>query len=224
MKCPKCETEFEGKVCPKCGYKANNGDNGLTDDQKEDSTQSKIENSASMQGPSTNQANIQTSKKLNQKTIFVIGLVIAFLLGLFTTSIIQKNSVPDNSSEIHELTTYKREQQKSSDDKHLLYLKDYKGLKGGQIGEWRSGECYDDYSYSYYHSMSLRIVFRAEDGTTITKHNCDNYIVKSQSVKPNTPIKLTFDKDSNGQEEDSQIDNSSLKEVDLEMVKLDPNN
>lgn len=106
---------------------------------------------------------------------------------------------------------------KSSPDKYTHYVKDYAGLNvATACNYWSYNEdkCYDKYGYG-----SVQLIIVANDNAQVTKSNAADYHVVSQDVAPNTEIKLTFEKDSKGEEYSSLIDTQSLDRITLKVQK-----
>ena len=91
---------------------------------------------------------------------------------------------------------------KTSTDKYTHYVKNYVGKNLATIGytSW-GGERFDKYGEGL-----LRIIPVTKSGEYIDiedEEALQEYVVTDQSYAPNTEIKLTFDKDSDGEEYDN---------------------
>ena len=109
---------------------------------------------------------------------------------------------------------------KRSPDKYTWYIQDYVGRNAASIGYTSlGGDRLERYGAGY-----LEFVFVTEDGTYLDIEDDSmlrQYIVVDQSLKPNTELKLTFEKDSKGKEYDSLVDFQSIKTIDLLVRRLD---
>ena len=93
---------------------------------------------------------------------------------------------------------------KVSTDKHLFYIKDYVGRNLASVGF----ESWDGTRNDKYGSAYLEIKFINEDGSFIPNNDFDTlkkYVIKAQSIKPHSELKLTYKKDSNGFETDNVL-------------------
>ena len=88
---------------------------------------------------------------------------------------------------------------KQSPDKYTWYIKDYTGMNAATIGYTSlGGDRLDKYGDGL-----LKIIFMTADGSYVDINDEDalkKYSVCNQSLPPDTEIKLTFLKDSNGEE------------------------
>ena len=109
---------------------------------------------------------------------------------------------------------------KRSPDKYTWYVQDYVGRNAASIGYTSlGGDRLDRYGAGY-----LEFVFVTEDGTYLDYEDdaaLRQYIVIDQSLKPNTEIKLVFQKDSKGREYDNLVDYQSIETMDLKVRRLD---
>lgn len=104
---------------------------------------------------------------------------------------------------------------KSSPDKYTVYVKDYVGKNCALLGSKWGKTLYDSTGYGAG-GMYLSII--STDGSYIDledEETLKKYYVTSQSVEPNTEIKLTFLKDSEGNEYDNLVDTQSIEEINL---------
>ncbi len=112
-----------------------------------------------------------------------------------------------------ELTTIQ-----SSPDKYTHYVRDYVGRNLAECGYYSlSGSLADAYGHGY---VLFDIV--ADDGTFIDPEDetsLAEYMVTSQSVEPNTAIKLTYSTDSDGKEYSNLVRNQSVRSITLSVTK-----
>lgn len=104
---------------------------------------------------------------------------------------------------------------KESPDKYTWYIKDYVGKNCALLGSKWGKTLYDSTGYGAG-GMYLSII--STDGSYIDledEETLKKYYVTSQSVEPNTEIKLTFLKDSEGNEYDNLVDTQSIEEINL---------
>lgn len=69
----------------------------------------------------------------------------------------------------------------------------------------------------------LQITYVTTDGTYVgadDEENLKNYVVTAQSIEPNTEVKLTFQKDSDGKEYDNLVDHQTYEKIDLAVKKV----
>ena len=109
---------------------------------------------------------------------------------------------------------------KRSPDKYTWYIQDYVGRNAASVGytSW-GGDRLDRYG-----SGVLELIFVTEDGTYLDFEDesaLRQYIVVDQSLKPNTEMKLVFQKDSKGKEYDNLVDYQSIATIDLKVRRLD---
>lgn len=105
-----------------------------------------------------------------------------------------------------------------SPDRYTHYVRDYVGRNLAECGYYSlSGNLTDAYGHGY-----VIFEFVADDGSFIDpedKAALVGYMVTSQSVAPNTEIKLTYLTDSNGAEYSNLIDSQSLQSITLNVTK-----
>lgn len=122
--------------------------------------------------------------------------------------------INDNETKVKNLTTIN-----PSPNKYTLYISDYVGRNLASFGYTSlGGDRLDTYGEGL-----LRFVFVSTDGTYIDPNNEDalrNYVVVSQNIAPNTELKLTFEKDSDGVEYGSLVDTQNIEEIELYVTKL----
>ncbi len=105
-----------------------------------------------------------------------------------------------------------------SPDKYTWYIKDYVGRNANYVGytSW-GGDRMDTYGEAH-----VEIRFISNNGSYVDIENEDElkkYTVTKQNVRPNTKLKLTFLKDSDGEEYDNLIDYQSIEEINLYVKK-----
>ena len=107
-----------------------------------------------------------------------------------------------------------------SPDKYTWYVKDYVGLNLASVGYTSlGGDRLDRYGAGY-----LQLVLVTMDGTYVDFNNEDvlkEYVVIGQNLAPNTELKYTFEKDSEGVEYDNLVSDQSYDSIDLLVVKRD---
>lgn len=105
-----------------------------------------------------------------------------------------------------------------SPDKYTHYVRDYVGRNLAECGYCSiSGKLTDAYGHGY---IFFDIV--ADDGTYIDPGDeavLAGYMVTSQSVEPNTAIKMTYTTDSDGNEYNNLIDSQSIEAITLNVTK-----
>ena len=108
---------------------------------------------------------------------------------------------------------------KESPDKYTWYIKNYVGKNCASIGYTSlGGDRFDQYD-----SALLEIVFITPDGSYIDIEDDDDlkqYVVTGQNLAPNTEMKLTFQKDSDGEEHDYLVESQSYNEIVLTVKKV----
>lgn len=109
---------------------------------------------------------------------------------------------------------------KRSPDKYTWYIQDYVGRNAASIGYASLGGD----RLERYGAGVLEFIFVTEDGTYLDYEDDSvlrQYIVVDQSLKPNTEMKLTFQKDSKGKEYSNLVDYQSIESIDLLVRRLD---
>ncbi len=109
---------------------------------------------------------------------------------------------------------------KSSPNKYTWYIQDYVGRNAASIGYTSLGGD----RLERYGAGVLKFIFVTEDGTYLDYENenmLKQYVVAEQSLKPNTEMKLTFQKDSKGKEYDNLVDYQNIETIDLLVRRLD---
>lgn len=109
---------------------------------------------------------------------------------------------------------------KRSPDKYTWYIQDYVGRNAASIGYTSLGGD----RLARYGAGVPEFIFVTEDGTYLDFEDesvLRQYIVVDQSLKPNTELKLTFQRDSKGKEYDNLVDYQSIESIDLLVRRLD---
>lgn len=100
----------------------------------------------------------------------------------------------------------------TSPDKYTWYIKNYVGRNCASFGyNSFSGKRMDHYGEGY-----IELVFITPDGSYIdleTDDDLKQYVVTAQSLSPNTEMKYTFEKDSDGNEYDHLVSTQSYEEI-----------
>lgn len=108
---------------------------------------------------------------------------------------------------------------KQSPDKYTWYIKNYVGKNCASFGYTSlGGKRMDHYGAGY-----IELVLVTPDGAYIdieTDDDLKQYVVTAQSLAPNTELKYTFDKDSDGNEYDNLISWQSCEEIVLCVKKI----
>ena len=108
---------------------------------------------------------------------------------------------------------------KSSPDKYTQYVGKYVGMNAASVGYTSLGGDRMVKIGSGY----LQITYVTPDGTYVgadDEENLKNYVVTAQSIEPNTEVKLTFQKDSDGKEYDNLVDHQTYERIDLAVKKV----
>ncbi|HCT17267.1 MAG TPA: hypothetical protein DIW36_07825, partial [Ruminococcaceae bacterium] len=107
----------------------------------------------------------------------------------------------------------------SSPDKYTWYIKSYKGKNCATIGYTSvGGDRFDTYGESL-----LEIIFVSADGTYInpeSENDLKGYVVTDQNIAPNSELKLTFQKDSDGKEYDNLVESQTYEKIVLSVKKI----
>lgn len=124
------------------------------------------------------------------------------------------SSSSTNSSE----TNHTFVQIKESEDKYTAYIKDYVSRNCATVGYESLGGDRNDYVGNGY----IRVIMITEDGEYpgISDDELKNYYVVAQSLEPNTEVKYTYQKDSEGKEYDNLIEWQNIDEIVLKVKKV----
>ena len=74
-----------------------------------------------------------------------------------------------------------------------------------------------------YGETTVKLVIVTEDGSYVDLEEEDSlrqYVVTAQSITPNTELKLTFVKDSDGNEYENLVESQNIDEIELYVKKL----
>lgn len=161
---------------------------------------------------------------MNQKKIITIIASMALLAGC--TSGTAASAVP-SSTPVPPKPAEPAFEQKTSDDRHITYVKKYTGLNAANCGYTSlGGDRLDQLG-----SAHVKLVFvtedgsylgvtKDEDGSGITDDLLKDYVVTAQNFEPNTEVHIEFDKDSEGKEYDNLTIWQSIDEIDLAVRKV----
>lgn len=108
---------------------------------------------------------------------------------------------------------------KPSPDKYTWYIADYVGRNLASCGYTSMG---GDLMHKYGEGI-IELIIVADDGSFIDPEDTEalkNYVVTGQSIAPNTELKLTFDKDSDGVEYDNLVESQNIEEIELTVKRL----
>lgn len=108
---------------------------------------------------------------------------------------------------------------KPSPDKYTWYIADYVGRNLASCGYTSMG---GDLMHKYGEGL-IKLVIVADDGSYVDPEDTEalkNYVVTGQSIAPNTELKLTFDKDSDGVEYDNLVESQNIEEIELTVKRL----
>lgn len=110
-----------------------------------------------------------------------------------------------------------------SPDKYTHYIRNYVGKNVASFGYTSlGGDRRDEYGRG---NIKLNLV--ADDGAYLDPENIDllkQYIVASQDIAPNSVMRLTFLKDSDGEEYSNLVDSQTYQGITLYVHKLDISN
>ena len=108
---------------------------------------------------------------------------------------------------------------KESPDKYTWYIKNYVGKNCASFGENYS----DRYRFEEYGEAKVKFIFIAEDNSfvdPVDKECLKQYVVTAQNIAPNTELKLTFAKNSDGTESDYSIEKQNIEEIELYVKRI----
>ena len=108
---------------------------------------------------------------------------------------------------------------KASPDKYTQYVGKYVGMNAASVGYTSLGGD----RLIEIGSGHLQITYVTADGTYVgpdDEESLKNYVITAQSIEPNTEVKLTFEKDSDGEEYDNLVDHQSYEKIDLAVKKV----
>ena len=145
--------------------------------------------------------------------LFVISLMAFAVLALSACSEGETAVKIDQDEEVHRFV-----QIKSSPDKYTEYLKDYVSRNCATVGyESMGGERLERLGNTY---IKIRLVTPDGEYIGISDDELKDYVVISQSYEPNTEIKMTYKKNSEGEEYSSLIEWQNLEELVLKVRKV----
>ncbi len=111
---------------------------------------------------------------------------------------------------------------KPSLDKYTWFIADYVGRNLASCGYTSlSGDLMHQYGAGL-----VKLIIVADDGSYVDPEDAEalkNYVVTGQNISPNTELKLTFDKDSDGIEYDNLVESQNIEEIELTVKQLAPN-
>lgn len=128
--------------------------------------------------------------------------------------VLSVRKVKEKSKNIISLTEIK-----PSPDKYTWYIADYVGRNLANCGYT---SLIGDRRVKYGEG-NIKLVLISDDGNFIElddEETLKNYVVTSQSIAPNTELKLVFDKDDNGVEYSNIVDSQNIEEIELHLKKL----
>ena len=111
---------------------------------------------------------------------------------------------------------------KPSPDKYTWFIADYVGRNLASCG-------YTSMSGNFMHKYGaglVKLIIVADDGSYVDPEDTEalkNYVVTGQNISPNTELKLTFDKDSDGIEYDNLVESQNIEEIELTVKRLTSN-
>lgn len=108
---------------------------------------------------------------------------------------------------------------KPSPDKYTWYIADYVGRNLSSCGYTSiRGDLLTEYG-----AAVVKFIIIADDGSFIDPADTEllkNYVVTEQNIKPNSELKLVFDKDSNGVEYDNLVESQNIEEIELYVKQI----
>ncbi|MBQ1468760.1 MAG: hypothetical protein IIZ27_09820 [Solobacterium sp.] len=157
------------------------------------------------------------------KLVFVVFVFIMYGCGTA-----EKKDTNVSKPEKTPKTETKETQQKNetfvlnaSPDKYTQYVNKYIGMNAANVGYTSlGGDRLDEIGDAY-----LKIVFVTEDGSYVgqlDEDNLKNYVVINQNIKPNTEVKLEYEKYSDGKES-SIVSFQTYETIDLAVKKVKDN-
>lgn len=154
-----------------------------------------------------------------KKIISILLLVILVLsLAACGGQTVTNNGATEEKENTHSPVTVK-----SSPDKYTWYIKDYVGKNCASLGYTSMGGDRMD----KYGAAIVKLIFVTEDGSYVDYETADTlkgYVVTGQNISPNSEMKLTFEKDSEGEEYDNLVDSQSYEEIVLSVAKVGSKN
>ena len=148
----------------------------------------------------------------------LLALVIAAMILTFGCSNNQtsgNNNSADSNTEVTTPDKHEFVQIKEAPDKYTAYIKDYVSRNCATVGYESMGGDRNDYVGKGY----IHLVMITENGeyVGVTDEELKNYVVIAQSLSPNTEVKFTFQKNSDGEEYDNLIEWQNISEIVLKV-------
>ncbi len=106
-----------------------------------------------------------------------------------------------------------------AEDKYTFYIRDYTGKNVANIGYTSLGGTRND----QYGDGYIRFMFVTDDGTTLDpkdEEQLKQYVVVSQDVSPNSLLKLTYMKDSKGEEYSNLVESQTYDRITLHVRRI----
>lgn len=106
-----------------------------------------------------------------------------------------------------------------SPDRYTKYISDYTGRNLASCGYVSLGEEF----LAAYGNGYIKFTIVTEDGSYVDPTDTDSlkkYVVTGQSVAPNTELKLTFEKNSDGEEYDNLVETQNIEEIELYVKQI----
>lgn len=165
------------------------------------------------------------------KRIFMMILAISMILSLVacgTGKVDSANQASDSSVPAEENVsmspeavpdTHEPVMINPSPDKYTWYIKDYVGKNVASFGYTSLGGDRRD----SYGAASLALILVTEDGSYIDiedENLLKEYVVTAQDLAPNTELKLTFMKDSDGEEYSNLVEYQNYENIVLGVKKI----
>jgi len=128
------------------------------------------------------------------------------------------NNNSDSNTEVTTPDKHEFVQIKESPDKYTAYIKDYVSRNCATVGYESMGGDRNDYVGKGY----IHLVMITENGeyVGVTDEELKNYVVVAQSLSPNTEVKFTFQKNSDGEEYDNLIEWQNISEIVLKVKQV----
>ncbi len=150
-----------------------------------------------------------------KKTVLVLIMVLIFIFSGCSNNQSSENSNSGTSTEVTTPEKHEFVQIKESPDKYTAYIKDYVSRNCATVGYESMGGDRNDYIGNGY----IHLVMITENGeyVGVTDEELKNYVVVAQSLNPNTEVKFTFQKNSDGEEYDNLIEWQNISEIVLKV-------
>ena len=163
---------------------------------------------------------------MSSRKIMIMSIMVSVMLmgcsakDESVSSITETSSSVDNVEDVEEVNkNVVPNDVKQSPDKYTYYVKDYTNMNLASIGYYSlGGELLDKYG-----GGQIKINYVTPQGTYIDiedEEDKKNYVVVAQSVTPNTELKYTFEKDSDGNEFDNLVAFQTIESIDLAVIKV----